>query len=143
MDATRRRFGSLLEWLCAAVCAAGGGFLVSMGLNNLQRVPAPAIVPVIAQEAPDPAPISGIPAGVARVPLLVLAGNRAVQLGDRLGDVIARLGPGAQLMSESREDVGKGLRATRFYTDIGVQFILVFDAVGRDQDLRLSTIFIR
>jgi hypothetical protein len=47
------------------------------------------------------------------------------------------------LMSESREVIGQGLRATRFYTDIGVQFILVFDAAGRDQDLRLSTIFIR
>jgi len=71
-----------------------------------------------------------------------LAGNREVRLGDRLGDVIARLGPGAQLMSESREDIGKGLRAIRSYTDIGVQFILVFDAAG-DQDLRLSSIFIR
>ena len=141
MDATRRRLGSLLEWLCAAVCAAGAVFLVSIGINNLQRVP--AVVPVIAEEAPEPAPISGIPPGVARVPLLLLAGNREVHLGDRLGDVIARLGSGAQLMSESREDVGKGLRATRFYTDLGVQFILVFDAVGRDQDLRLSTIFIR
>ena len=141
MDATRRRFGSLLEWLCAAVCAAGGLFLVSLGINNLQRVP--AIVPVIAEEAPDPAPIAGIPPGVARIPLLLLAGNREVHLGDRLGDVTARLGPGAQLMSESREDSGKGLRATRFYTDVGVQFILVFDAASRDQDLRLSSIFIR
>ena len=141
MDVTRRRFGSLLEWLCAAVCAAGGALLVSIGIHNLQRVP--AIVPVIAEEAPDPAPIAGIPPGVARVPLLLLAGNRELHLGDRLNDVIARLGPGAQLMSESREDIGKGLRATRFYTDIGMQFILVFDAAGRDTDLRLSSIFIR
>jgi len=138
---TRRRFGSLLEWLCAAVCAAGGLFVVFIGINNLQRVP--AIVPVIAEEAPDPAPIAGIPPGVARVPLLLLPGNRAVHLGDRLGDVIARLGPGAQLMSEARADSGKGLRATRFYTDIGVQFILVFDAATPDQELRLSSIFIR
>ena len=141
MDATRRRFGSLLEWLCAAACAAGGAFLVSAGIDNVQRVP--AIVPVIAEAASDPAPISGIPPGVARVPLLLLAGNREVRLGERLGDVIARLGPGAQLMSEAREDLGKGLRATRFYADIGVQFILVFDAAGRDQDFRLSSIFIR
>ena len=140
MDATRRRFGSLLEWLCAAVCAAGSALLVSIGIHNIQRVP--AIVPVIAEEAPDPAPIAGIPPGVARVPLLLLAGNRDVRLGDRLGDVSARLGPGAQLMSESREDIGTGRRAIRFYTDIGVQFILVFDAAG-DQDLRLSSIFIR
>ena len=141
MDATRRRFGSLLEWLCAAACTGGGALLVSIGIQTLQRVP--AIVPVIAEEAPDPDPIAGIPPGVARVPLLLLAGNREVRLGERLGDVIGRLGPGAQLLSESREDIGKGLRATRFYTDIGVQFILVFDAAGRDQDLRLATIFIR
>ena len=141
MDATRRRFGSLLEWLCAAICTAGGALLVSVGFANLQRVP--AMVPVIAEEAPNPAPISAIPAGVARVPLLLLTGNRELRLGDRLGDVVARLGPGPQLMSEAREDVGKGLRTIRFYTDIGVQFILVFDAASRDQDLRLSSIFIR
>jgi len=98
---------------------------------------------VIAEETPDPAPIAGIPSGVARIPLLWLTGNREIHLGDRLGDVVGRLGPGVQLMSESREDLGKGLRATRFYTDIGVQFILVFDAADRDQDLRLSRIFIR
>ena len=141
MDAARRRFGSLLEWLCAALCAAGGAFLVSAGIDNLHRVP--AIVPIIAEAAPDPLPIPGIPPGVARVPLLLLAGDRELHLGDRLGDVISQLGPGAQLMSEAREDIGKGLRATRFYTDIGIQFILVFDAGNQDQDLRLSTIFVR
>lgn len=141
MDATRRRFGSLLEWMCAALCTAGGGLLLSIAVHNVRDVP--AVVPVIAQEAPNPAPIAGIPPGVAWVPLLLLQNNREVHVGDRLGDVARRLGPTAQLVSESREDVGRGIRATRFYTDVGIQFILVFDAANRDQEPRLSTIFIR
>ena len=141
MDATSRRFGSLLEWICAAGCAAGGVLLLSGAIDNLRSVP--AVVPVIAKEAPDPGPVAGIPAGVARVPLLLLANSRELHLGDRLGDVVDRLGPLAQLVSESREEIVGGRRVTRFYSDVGVQFILVFEANGRNPDLRLSSIFIR
>ena len=141
MDATRRRFGSLLEWFCAAVCAVGGVLLASLTVENFRNVP--AVVPVIAEEAPEPQAISGIPAGVARVPLLLLANMREVRLGDRLDDVAERLGPTARLESESREDVSGARRVTRFYSDAGVQFILVFDARSSDQNARVSAIFIR
>jgi len=142
MDATRRRFGSLLEWFCAAVCAVGSVLLASLTIENFRNVP--AVVPVIAEEAPEPpAAISGIPAGVARVPLLLLANMREVRLGDRLDDVTERLGPTTRLESESHEDVGGARRVTRFYSDAGVQFVLVFDARSRDQNARVSAIFIR
>ena len=56
MDA-RGRFGSLLEWMCAAVCAAGGALLLSIAVHSFERVP--AVVPVFAREAADPASIAG------------------------------------------------------------------------------------
>src|SRR5262245_13003212 len=125
MDATRRRFGSLLEWFCAAVCAIGGVWLLSAAIEN-SRVP--TVVPVIAEEAPDPPAIDGIPPGVARVPLLLLSNKREVRLGDRFDDIAGRLGSSAQVESETREEGGGRRRLTRFYSDAGVQFILVFDA---------------
>jgi hypothetical protein len=141
MDATSRRFGSLLEWICAAGCSIGGVLLLSVAVDNLRSVP--AVVPVIAKEAPDPAPMAGIPAGVARVPLLLLANSRELHLGDRLGEVTDRLGSAAQLVSESREEIVGGRRVIRVYSDVGIQFILVFDEKGRTPDFRLSAIFIR
>jgi hypothetical protein len=74
--------------MCAAGCTVGGVLLFAVAIDNLRSVPAGGAV--IAQEAPDPAPMGEIPAGVARVPLLLLANSRAVHLGDRLGDVIDR-----------------------------------------------------
>ena len=141
MDATRRRFGSILRWLCAAFCAAGGALLLSVAVHSFRHVP--AVVPIIAKEAPEAAPMAGIPPGVARVPLLLLANNREVRVGDRLSDVARRLGPTTAVASESLEDAGAGLRVTRFYTDIEMQFVLVFDAARRNQEPRVSAIFIR
>ena len=51
MDATSRRFGSLLEWICAAGCAAGGVLLLSGAIDNLRSVP--AVVPGAAQLGPN------------------------------------------------------------------------------------------
>ena len=141
MDAPRRRLVSLLEWMCAALCAAGAAALLAIAVHSFRQVP--AVVPVSAKEAPDPAPIAGIPPGVAQVPLLLLKNNREVRVGDRLGDIATRLGPTAQLVSESFEDLGKGVRTTRFYTDVDMQFILVFEAASRDKDPSLSAVFIR
>ena len=141
MDATRRRFSSLLEWCCAVVCAGGGVLLASSAIETFRS--GPTVVPVIAEEAPDPPAIDGIPAGVARVPLLLLANMREIHLGDRLDDIVVRLGPTAHLESESRNEVSGGSRVTRFYSDGGVQFILVFDVRGRDRNPRVSAIFVR
>jgi hypothetical protein len=141
MDGTRQRLGSLLEWLLAAACAITGALLLSFGVQNLQS--AAGGVAVIAKEAPGPLPIAGIPPGVARVPLLLLSNDREVHIGDSLPAVAERLGSLSALVSESREDLGTGRRVIRFYTDTAVQFIVVFDAAVRDQEPRLSAIFIR
>ena len=141
MDATRRRFGSLVEWLFAASAAAGAIAIVSLAFHEFRNVQ--AVVPVIAEEALEPVPIAGIPAGVVRVPLLLLSGTRVVRLGQRLADVAAHLGSAAQLVSESFEETSTGRRVTRIYNDVGIQFVLVFDGTERSDDARVSAIFVR
>lgn len=141
MDATRKRFGSLVEWLVAGTCAAGAVTLLSLAIQEFRAVR--AVVPVIAGEAPAPAAVAGIPAGVVRVPLLLLGNGRRVSLGQSLTAVAEHLGAAAQLVSESLEDTSAGRRITRFYADVGIQFILVFDDIGRDGSPRVSAIFVR
>ena len=141
MDATRRRFGSLVEWLVAAVCAAGTAALLSRAVQELVTVR--TVIPVIAEEAPQVTPVSGLPAGVVRVPLLLLGDNRRVSVGQTLSAVSEHLGAAAQLVSESIEDTPAGRRITRAYNDVGVHFILVSDASRGDGMPRVSAIFVR
>lgn len=141
MDATRKRVGSLVEWLVAAICASGAVALLSFAVQEFRAVR--AVIPVIAEEARMPAAIAGLPPGVVRVPLLLLGSGRQISLGEPLTAVTDRLGAAAQLVSESFEETSAGRRVTRFYTDVGIQFILVFDAIGRDQPPRVSAIFVR
>ena len=141
MDATRRRFGSLVEWLLAAACAVGVVVLVSIAFQEFRAVR--AVVPVIAEQAPDPVAHRAIPPGVVRVPLLLLGNDRRVSIGQSLTAVAEHLGAAAQLVSESLEDRAGRRRITRFYSDVGVQFILVFEAIGRDAPPRVSAIFVQ
>jgi hypothetical protein len=141
MDATRRRFGSLVEWLLAAACAVGVVALVSIAFQEFSAVR--AVVPVIAEQAPDLVAHRAIPPGVVRVPLLLLGNDRRVSIGQPLTAVAEHLGAAAQLVSESLEDTAGRRRITRFYSDTGVQFILVFDVIGRDAPPRVSAIFVQ
>ena len=141
MEATRRRFGSFVEWLFAAACAAGAVVAISSAVQEFRGVR--AVVPVSAESIADRTVIAGVPPDVVRVPLLLLADKREVRLGERLGDVAEHLGSAAQLVSESFEDTAVGRRITRFYNDLGVQFVIVFDAAGQNADPRVSAIFIR
>jgi hypothetical protein len=141
MEATRRRFGSIVEWFCAASCAAGAVGMLSLAIHDVRSVR--PVVPVIAEEALDAASPAGIPPGVVRVPLLLLPDRREVRVGAQLTDVVAHLGAAARLVSESFEDTKAGRRITRFYDDVGVQFVLVFDGAGVADDARLSAIFVR
>ena len=141
MDATRRRFGSLVEWLVAAACAVGTAAFVSIAFQEFRAVR--PVISVIAEQAPVPAAAASLPSGVVRVPLLLLGNGRRVSLGQPLTTVAAHLGAAAQLVSESLEDTSAGRRITRFYTDVGIQFILVFDTIGRDAPPRVSAIFVQ
>jgi hypothetical protein len=141
MDVTRRPVGSLVEWLCAAICATGAVVLTSVAVHEFRSVR--PVMPVIAEEVPESLPSADIPSGAARVPLLLLPNKREVRLGETLASVAERLGTAAQLVSESFDETVAGRRITRFYNDVGVQFVVVFDAPRQGLEPRVSAIFIR
>jgi hypothetical protein len=141
MEATRRRFGSFVEWLFAAGCAAGAVVAISSAVEEFRGVR--AIVPLSADSGADAVTAAGVPPDVVRVPLLLLAGKREIRLGQGLDEVAEHLGSAARVVSESFEDTDVGRRITRVYTDLGVQFVIVFEAAERSADPRVAAIFIR
>jgi hypothetical protein len=140
MDATRVRFGAMLEWVLAAACVAAAVAVAAIGASQFRAVR--AVVPVNAAEAPAAEPPAGIPSRAVAVPLLLLNSGTEIKVGDRLGDVTARLRRSSQLLSESRDEVPSGRRLTRFYNDVGVQFMVVFESAPGG-DPRVSAIYVR
>src|SRR5687767_4182858 len=141
MGATRVRFGSILEWLLAAAFVAGVAALISVSFGEIQNVR--AVIPVIAGEAPVNDMPAGVPPGSVSVPLLLLGNGRDVRLGDRASEVAARLGDVPQVISESLERSDVRERVTRFYNYLGTQFVLVFEDIERNADLKVAAIYLR
>jgi len=141
MEATRVRFGSILEWLLAAACVAGAAALVSMAFGEMRNVR--AVVPVIAGEAPVHDVPAGVPPRSVSVPMLLLGNGRAVRLGDRASEVAARLGDASQVISESLDRSEVRERVTRFYNYLGTQFVLVFEDIESNADLKVAAIYLR
>jgi hypothetical protein len=142
METTRFRFGSILEWaLAAALIAAvvAGGSTLFQELRTIR-----AVVPVIAGEASTYfEPPAGIPSRAVSVPMLLLANGREVQLGDRVSEVTDRLGSAVKVLSESLERDAVRERLTRFYSDVGLQFVVVFEAIERNAEPRVAAIYMR
>jgi hypothetical protein len=141
MEATRVRFGSILEWVLAALlmaAALAAGSVVFRELRTVQPV-----TPVIAGEQSlyYDAP-AAIPSRAVSVPLLLLGNGREVKIGDRVSEVAARLGSAAQLISESVERSAMRERLIRFYSDVGVQFAVVYEALERSAEPRVAAIYL-
>jgi hypothetical protein len=141
MEATRVRFGSILEWLLAAAFVAGAAALVSMAFGEIRNVR--AVVPVIAGEAPAHDVPAGVPPRSVSVPMLLFGNGLAVRLGDRASEVAARLGDASQVMPESFDRNEVRERVTRFYNYLGTQFVLVFEDIERNADSKVAAIYLR
>src|SRR5687768_2940711 len=141
MEATRVRFGSILEWLLAAAFVAGAAALVSMASGEMRNVR--AVVPVIAGEAPAHDVPAGVPPRSVSVPMLLLGNGRDVRLGDRASEVAARFADAPQVISESLDRSEARERVTRFYNYLGTQFVLVFEDIERNADSRVAAIYLR
>jgi len=142
MEATRVRFGSVLEWVLAAAVIAAALVAGSIVFQEFRSVR--AVMPVIAGEAGifyDPP--AGIPPRAVSVPLLLLGNGQEVRIGDRASEVAARLGSAAKLISESVERTEVRERLTRFYIEVGVQFAVVYEAIERTAEPRVAAIYLR
>jgi len=142
METTRFRFGSILEWVLAAALTATAVVVGSSLFQELRNVR--AVVPVLAVEAvSQPEAPAGIPSRAVSVPMLLLDNGREVQLGDRASEVAERLGTAVTVLSESLERDAVKERLTRFYSAVGLQFVLVFEAIERNAEPRVAAIYMR
>jgi hypothetical protein len=140
MEATRVRFGAILEWVLAAMLIAAVVAAGTVLVREFRTVR--AVVPVIAGEAHlyyDPPAV--IPAGAVSVPLVLLADGQELRVGDRASDLAARIGA-LTMSSESIERTGVRERFTRFYSGLGVQFAVVLEALEQSEP-QVAAIYLR
>jgi hypothetical protein len=141
MEATRVRFGPLLEWLCAAgfiLAAAAAGILAVRDFN-----PVRSFAPVIAQElaapeTPQAPPV--LPPRAVAVPMLPLPDGNVLRIGDAASEILDRLGAWAQVGVDSLERDGVRERITRFYEYAGAKFALVLETTP-DTEPRVVAIY--
>ena len=145
MEVTRARFGSLLEWALAAVCAVAIAALVSFVIEAF-RTPAGIVrVNVAAAEAgvsPLPEPPAAIPSRAVSVPLIVLIDGTELRVGEQEATISAKVKKAWQTGAETLERTTGGNRITRAYDDGFRRFLLVFDPPEEAADLRLSAIYL-
>jgi len=139
MQATRARFASVLEWLCAAAIVAGLLVAALAAIREFRDVR--ALTPIMAREAPAPdAPPILAPRAVS-LPLLVLADGKEIRIGDRASTIAEKLGPRAQIGSDTVERDGVVERVTRLYSYAGTQFALVIEVPRADAPARIAAIY--
>ncbi len=137
----RFRFAPLFEWLIAAAFLAATVSVGAMIVNELKatsrRQPArAAVLPAVNVPA-------GVPARAVSVPLLPLPDGKELRIGDTLASVAARLGRAAE---SGRQEVDRGSfgeRLTRFYEYAGSRFILVFEPVEREGEVKVAAIYLQ
>jgi hypothetical protein len=141
VDATRRRFGSAIEWLIAAAFLAATlavGTLVLQQIRSVYSTSSPVSEPQAPAVVPAAAPSGGI-----SVPFLLLADGKEVRVGDTLESVAALLGRSAEVGTQDVTRGALGDRLSRHYDYAGSRFVLVFEPFERNGTPRVAAIFIK
>ena len=141
MEATRARFGSLLEWILAAVCIVAILAVGSIVVREFRTVS--AVTPVIAHEALLPDPPAAVPSRAVSVPVLLLPGGAEVRVGDTAAAVASRLGREAEVALPSVDRTSTGERVTRFYERGGTRFVVVLEPFAGDGQIRVAAIYLQ
>lgn len=124
MEASRVRFGPLLEWACAALLIVAGVAAATFGVHNVQHVTVP-MTPVMAREAPVPDPPPSIRAGAVSVPMLPLPGGRTLRVGARAAELRTLMG--AEQGADIVDPDGPRHRVTRVYEVSGTPVAIVLE----------------
>jgi hypothetical protein len=141
MDATRARFGSLLEWILAAVCIVAILAIGSIAVREFRSVA--AVTPVIAHEAALPDPPAAVPSRAISVPMLLLTNGVELRVGDPAAEVVRRLGRQAEVAAPSIDRSAAGERVTRFYEQGGTRFVVVLEPFADDAQVRVAGIYLQ
>jgi hypothetical protein len=141
MDATRARFGSLLEWILAAFCIAATLAIGSVAVGGFRTVS--AVTPAVADEAPLADPPATVPSRAVSVPVLLLSNGVEVRVGDAAAEVAAHLGSEAAVGTPSVDRTPMGERVTRFYQSGSTHFVVVFEPFAGDGQIRVAAIYVQ
>jgi len=141
MDATRARFGSLLEWILAAVCIVAILAIGSIAVREFRTVA--AVTPVIAHEAALPDPPAAVPSRAISVPMLLLPNGVELRVGDPVAEVVSRLGRQAEVAAPSIDRSAAGERVTRFYEQGGTRFVVVLEPFADDAQVRVAALYVQ
>ena len=140
MDATRVGFGSLVEWIVAAVCIIAMLAIGSRAIDGFRTVG--AVTPVIANEAPRPDPPAAVPSRAVSVPVLLLPNGVEIRVGEAAAQVASQLGREAEVARPSIDRTPTGERETRFYEQGGTRFVVVLEPFAGDGQVRVAAIYL-
>jgi hypothetical protein len=141
MNATRARFGSLLEWILAALCIIAILAIGSIAVREFRTVA--AVTPVIAHEAVLPDPPAAVPSRAISVPVLLLPNGVELRVGDPAAEVASRLGLQAEVAAPSIDRSPAGERTTRFYEQGGTRFVVVVEPFAGDGQVRVAALYVQ
>ncbi len=136
----RFRIAAALEWFVAAAFLGATVLVGAMILHELKTTPRRPSAAALPLPVSVPAVIPGRAVSVAVLPL---ADGKELKIGDTLAAVAERLGRAAE---SGRQEVDRGLlgeRLTRFYEYAGTRFILVFEPIDRDGELKVASIYLQ
>ena len=143
MDVVRARVGSAVEWVVAAVFLLATLAVASLVLRELRAAASatpPAAIPASVSAAALPA---HIPEKAVSVPLLILAPEKEIRVGDTAARVAAVLGREAET-GVQQSDVGpSGERPTRFYDFSGTRFALVYESAEKGGSHKVTAIYLQ
>jgi hypothetical protein len=138
---SRFRFAPVLEWLIAASFLAATVAVGAMILEELKvttrRAPTVAAAPA-AVNVP-----AVIPAKSVSVPILPFRDGKELRIGDTLAMVAEKLGRAAEIGRQVVDKGSLGERLTRFYEYAGARFVVVFEPLERDGEIKVAAIYLQ
>lgn len=143
MDVVRARVGSAVEWVVAAVFLMATLAVASLVLREL-RAAASATPPATMSAAVSAAALPAhIPEKAVSVPLLILAPEKEIRVGDSAARIAAVLGREAET-GVQQSDIGPlGDRTTRFYDFSGTRFALVYEPTEKGGAHKVTAIYLQ
>ena len=141
MDAVRARVGSAVEWVVAAVFLLATLAVGSLVIRELRA--AASVTPAPSAATMAAALPAHIPEKAVSVPLLILAPEKEIRVGDTAARVAAVLGREAET-GVQQSDIGPlGERTTRFYDFSGTRFALVYESPDKGGSLKVTAIYLQ
>jgi hypothetical protein len=145
MDVVRARLGSAVEWVVAAVFLLATLAVGSMVLRELRA--AASVGPDTTRASTGVTAAAALPAHVPgraiSVPLLILAPEKEIRVGDTAARVAAVLGREAETGVQQSNIGPVGERTTRYYDYSGTRFALVYESPDRGGSLKVTAIYLQ